>query len=257
MCTQPTATGNPAAERPRSRKGEGDRLRGEILDAVNRLLVEWGSTEKLTIRAVAKEVGVSAPSLYLHFSDKTEMIWEALADKYRDLADQMRAADENTAREPGADTLAGLRAQVHTYCRFALRAPGQYRLMYEMRQPAVDAGRIGRHPARLVSERFREAVTRCKNDGYRLTLPVEQLAQTLWAGLHGNVALTHSLFPDASAEQLVLGLADGLLDSMIHTQDAALRKTQGDENSRVVTAIRTILGTAEAPEQSDDDALGR
>ncbi|WP_328377420.1 TetR/AcrR family transcriptional regulator [Streptomyces sp. NBC_00440] len=255
MCAQPTEPGQPATERARSRKGEGERLRGEILDAVNRLLVEWGSTEKLTIRAVAKEVGVSAPSLYLHFSDKTEMIWEALADKYRDLADQMRAAD-GTARVEGADLLARLRAQVHTYCRFALRAPGQYRLMYEMRQPAVDADRIGRHPARLVSERFREAVTRCKNDGYALTLPVEQLAQTLWAGLHGNVALTHSLFPHASAEQLVLGLADGLLDSMIHAPGTEIRKVPDEENSAVVTAIRTILSTAEAPEQSDA-AAGR
>ncbi|MGW1836422.1 TetR/AcrR family transcriptional regulator [Streptomyces sp. NPDC002067] len=251
MCAQPTGPGRPTTERARSRKGEGDRLRGEILDAVNRLLVEWGSTEKLTIRAVAKEVGVSAPSLYLHFSDKTEMIWEALAEKYRDLADQMRAADGTAAHADGADPLSRLRAQVHTYCRFALRAPGQYRLMYEMRQPAVDVGRIGRHPARLVSERFREAVTRCQDQGYALTLPVEQLAQTLWAGLHGNVALTHSLFPHASAEHLVLDLADGLLDSMIHPPGTELRKAPDDENSAVVTAIRTILSTAEAPEQSD------
>lgn len=251
MCAQPSAPRRPTAERARSRKGEGERLRGEILEAVNRLLVEWGSTEKLTIRAVAKEVGVSAPSLYLHFSDKTEMIWEALADRYRDLADQMRTADENAARTDGAHLLARLRAQVHTYCRFALRAPGQYRLMYEMRQPTVDADRIGGHPARLVSERFREGVARCREDGYALTLPTEQLAQTLWAGLHGNVALTHSLFPDASAERLVLGLADGLLDSMIRVPGATDEQVRDAEHSAVTTAIRTILGTAEAPEQHD------
>ncbi|OON82780.1 TetR/AcrR family transcriptional regulator [Streptomyces tsukubensis] len=255
MCAQPTPPEPPAGERPRSRRGEGDRLRGEILDAVNRLLVEWGSTEKLTIRAVAKEVGVAAPSLYLHFSDKTEMIWEALADKYRDLADQMRTSDERVAHENGGDPLARLRAQVHTYCRFALRAPGQYRLMYEMRQPTVDPGRIGRHPARLVSERFREAVGRCKDDGYVLTLPAEQLAQTLWAGLHGNVALTHSLFPDVSAEHLVLGLADGLLDSMIRLPGRASGAARDEgEDSAVVTAIRAILSGAEVPELGADTA---
>jgi AcrR family transcriptional regulator len=50
------------------------------------LLGEWGSCERLTMRAVAKEVGISAPSIYLHFQDKTELVWAAHEDRYDELA---------------------------------------------------------------------------------------------------------------------------------------------------------------------------
>ncbi|WP_243795078.1 TetR family transcriptional regulator [Saccharopolyspora gloriosae] len=52
----------------------------EVLAAVNRLPAEWGSDEKLTMRAVAKEVGVSAPSIYLHFAEMSVRARGALFD---------------------------------------------------------------------------------------------------------------------------------------------------------------------------------
>jgi AcrR family transcriptional regulator len=186
-----------SAGRRRSRRGQGDRLRAEVLDAVNRLLDEWGSDEKLTMRAVAKEVGVAAPSIYLHFNDKAELVWAALADKYGQLAATMRAADLAAAAGGPRERL---RAQVHAYCRFAVQNRGHYRLMYEVRQPAVEPGRLGLHPARLVSRGLRAALARCAEGGYRLSLPLHQSAQTLWTGLHGIVSMQHSL---AMVEKLI------------------------------------------------------
>ena len=54
-------TGAPA--RPRSRKGEGDRLRVEILDAAEALLLEKGSPDHVSMRAIADQVGVSPPAI--------------------------------------------------------------------------------------------------------------------------------------------------------------------------------------------------
>ncbi|MGW0891122.1 TetR/AcrR family transcriptional regulator [Saccharopolyspora sp. NPDC002578] len=192
--------------RPRSPRGHGEQLRVEVLAAVNRLLAEWGSDEKLTMRAVAKEVGVSAPSIYLHFADKAELVWAALADKYEQLADRMGLADEAVA---GEDARTRLLAQVRTYCRFAMENPGHYRLMYEVRQPAVDPERVGRHPSRLVAARFRLALQRCLDEGYAIGLPPRQAAHTLWTGLHGMVSLQHSLSLNPAPE-LIDGLAEGL-----------------------------------------------
>ncbi|CAJ62647.1 MULTISPECIES: TetR/AcrR family transcriptional regulator [Frankia] len=193
-------------------RGQGEQLRREILAAVNHLLVEWGSAEKLTMRAVAREVGVAAPSIYLHFPDKAALVWAALSDKYDDLVASMARADEATddtdPREP-------LRAQTHAYCRFALTNPGHYRLMFEVPQPTVEIARISEHPAHGVSASLRAGFRRCRQSGYALSLPVEQAAQTLWAGLHGMVTLHHSLFHDESTENLTLQLADGLLDSLV------------------------------------------
>jgi AcrR family transcriptional regulator len=202
------------AGRRRSRRGQGDQLRVEVLDAVNRLLNEWGSDEKLTMRAVAQEVGVAAPSIYLHFADKAELVWAALADKYRQLADLMLAANEAAATEGPRQQL---RAQVHAYCRFAADNPGHYRLIYYTRQPAVDRERIGLHPARQVSGRFRRALAACADAGYPLTLPLHQAAHTLWTGLHGLVAVQQTLAITGSLTQ-VLMLADGLVDVLVSTE---------------------------------------
>jgi len=202
-----------APARRRRRRGQGD-LRGEVLDAVNRLLDRWGSDEKLTMRAVAQEVGVAAPSIYLHFSDKAELVWAALSEKYAQLADQMDVAERTADGEGPRERL---RAQVHAYCRFAMDNPGHYRLMYEIRQPAVDPERMGLHPARQVSGRLRRALAACADAGYPLTLPLYQATHTLWTGLHGLVSIQHSLAMAGSIDQLD-DLADGLLDVLVSAE---------------------------------------
>ncbi len=65
-----------AGRRARSRKGEGRRLREEILDATEALLLETGAAEQVSIRAVADAVGVTPPSIYRHFPDKDTLIYE-------------------------------------------------------------------------------------------------------------------------------------------------------------------------------------
>ena len=71
------AAARPSASprRARARRGEGPRLREEILAAATRLLAETGDEEAVSIRAVAEAVGVTPPSIYLHFADKTELIF--------------------------------------------------------------------------------------------------------------------------------------------------------------------------------------
>lgn len=157
-----TAAGS-GAGRPRSPRGQGEELRTEILAAVNRLLAEWGGVDKLTMRAVANEVGTTAGSIYLHFTDKTELVWAALSDKYAELAARMAEADAGAVPDGARERL---RAQTHAYCRFGLEHPGHYRLMYEVRQPEVDVARISRHPSRLISESLRQGFIRCREAGF-------------------------------------------------------------------------------------------
>ncbi|MFJ1647740.1 TetR/AcrR family transcriptional regulator [Streptomyces sp. NPDC088258] len=226
--------------------GQGSRRREEIVAAVQRLLAEWGSSDRLTMRAVAKEVGISAPSIYLHFADKTELVWAALAGRYDALVAQMTAAEEAA---DGSDPRSGLRAQAHAYCLFAMGNPGHYRLMFEVRQPTVEQSRISGHPARHVSAGLRAGLRRCQESGYALSLPVEQAAQTLWAGLHGTVALHHSLYRDESTETLTLDLADGLVDSLVaDVPGASALFAAAAAETRASRRIREILT---GPRQGD------
>ena len=72
-----TMTGHAAprrSARSRSRRGEGEPLRDEILAAAERLIVETGNEDAVSIRAIADAVGVTPPSIYLHFPDKDPLI---------------------------------------------------------------------------------------------------------------------------------------------------------------------------------------
>ena len=68
--------------RERNRRGEGDRLRAEILAAASRLLEAAGTDEGLSLRAVAREVGISPQSMYLHFGNLDELGLAVLADAH-------------------------------------------------------------------------------------------------------------------------------------------------------------------------------
>ena len=55
-------------------RGEGETLRADLLTATERLMIEAGSADAVSIRAIADAVGVTPPSIYLHFPDKDSLI---------------------------------------------------------------------------------------------------------------------------------------------------------------------------------------
>jgi len=68
--------------RPRLRKGEGEQLRREILDATRDLLAERGNLDLVSIRDIAGRVGVSSPSIYLHFEDKDHLSYAVCREAF-------------------------------------------------------------------------------------------------------------------------------------------------------------------------------
>ena len=71
--------------RTRARRGEGERLREEILDVAEDLLVSTGDENAVSIRAIAQRVGVTPPSIYLHFADKESLLWAVCEREFRPL----------------------------------------------------------------------------------------------------------------------------------------------------------------------------
>src|SRR3954471_1001502 len=68
------STGAAGSGRTRNRRGEGALLRDEIVTAAERLLEREGNEEALTLRSVAREAGISAPSIYTHFADRDAIV---------------------------------------------------------------------------------------------------------------------------------------------------------------------------------------
>src|ERR1700752_240116 len=79
--------------RMQNRRGEGPRLRAEIIDAAARLLVEKGP-EAVSLRAIARRAGITAPAIYAHFDGLDEVLEAIVANNFQMLADYLRGAVE-------------------------------------------------------------------------------------------------------------------------------------------------------------------
>lgn len=111
--------------RQRNRRGEGGRLREELVAAAGRLLDETGSEDALSVRAVTRAVGAAPQSAYLYFPDKSALLFAVYQDRYTDLAAAMGAAADRAGTAGGR-----LRALCAAYVDWALAHPGQFRSMH-------------------------------------------------------------------------------------------------------------------------------
>ena len=120
---------------PPQPRGRGEDLRGEIVTATKQLLAEAGDSDAVSIRAVAEAVGVTPPSIYLHFADKDQLLEAVVVDVFAELDTAMMAAAESAA-----GPLERLRAFGLAYVRFAVEHPEHYRLATMERCPEDPTG---------------------------------------------------------------------------------------------------------------------
>ena len=202
--------------RPRSRRGEGERLRDEILEAADQLLVETASEDAVSIRAVADAVGVTPPSIYRHFPDKTSLLVAVCLRSFDSFAEVMRGA-----RNPD-DPLAGLRALARAYVRYGLEHPEHYRIMFMDRLELT----AELYAEELMSESssfgvLLETVRGLKASGILRSELVEMddfhLGVLLWSSVHGLTSLfvAKPNLPWADQEALVDDACDLILNGVL------------------------------------------
>jgi AcrR family transcriptional regulator len=164
---------SPSAVVARSARAE------EVVAAARRLLEEEGAGA-LTMRRLAEQLGIKAPSLYKHLPDKAALEaaiiatgLEEAAAKFEQAVDSATiggAANGDTAGG-GAAAIAALAA---AYREFALAHPHLYRLMHNGPLPR-------RHLPAGVEERAAAPLLRVAGSRAR--------ARALWAFAHGMVML--------------------------------------------------------------------
>ena len=173
-----------AAVRPRSARGKGAELRGELLRAAMDLLTETGEEDAVSLRAVAQRVGVSVPSIYLHFADKQALLDAVCEEVFEALHTQMRAAAAEAT-----DVFDGLRRQGIAYVHFAVANPEHYRIVLMRKHDSQVSGEQA--DLMMASSAFQEfvaSVQECVDAGV-LEGDAATLAQQLWAAAHGVAAL--------------------------------------------------------------------
>ena len=121
----PSAAAPPRRPNPR---GEGDRLRTELLDAAADLLADLGSVDAVSLRAVARRAGVSATAVYRHFADHGELTRAAVRHCWDRFASALAGALEAGGAPP--DPFDDFVRCGRAYATFAHEHPGQYRVMF-------------------------------------------------------------------------------------------------------------------------------
>lgn len=171
----------PTPVRRRAPRGAGEELRPRIVAAAKELMAAATTAEEVSIRAVASAVGVTPPSIYLHFEDKRALITAVVIDVFEELDRVMLAAVADVA-----DPLERLRAFGLSYVRFALDHPEHYRLATMDACPRPDVDQVLAAGAFV---HFSEAVAACLEAGVFAPAEPVDVTLDLWAAAHGVAAL--------------------------------------------------------------------
>ncbi|HKZ20948.1 MAG TPA: TetR/AcrR family transcriptional regulator [Acidimicrobiia bacterium] len=206
------------SSRVRLRKGEGEQLRREILDATRELLADLGSMELVSIRSIAHRVGVSSPSIYLHFRDKDHLLYEVCREVFEDFAARLIPlfSAEGTALER-------LRMLGREYIRWGLEHAPLYPVLFLGEPPAsIEAEELKGDPGIVVLEGLVALVRSGIEEGTILPgRSPEAIAWAMWSGAHGAVLLLTSSLPwieehlTASDVEMDLPNTDELIETVI------------------------------------------
>ncbi len=170
------------------REREKSETRDKILDAARELFVTEGF-EGVSMRKVAEKIEYSPTAIYVHFADKQELFRELCHQDYARLAEVFQSSAISTNPVERLKQIGGI------YIEFGTRYPNHYKFMF-----------MTPHPIQEPDEVDREMMGNPEVDAYAfLKWAVQQaidagcfredqtdaalISQTLWASVHGVIAL--------------------------------------------------------------------
>ena len=147
------------------------------------------------MREIAKRIGYSATSIYLHFADKEAVIRAICDTDFLALATALK----NIMKIP--DPVERMHALGLGYAQFALTHPNHYRLMFMTARTPIhpDNSCIQQNNAEQDAYYQLKTVVTCAYDAGRFRddlKNVDLIAQTIWAGMHGVCSLQITMSQD-------------------------------------------------------------
>lgn len=196
-------------ERTRTPRGEGDRLRGTLLEVATELLAEVGDVERLSVRAVTRRAGVSPTALYLHFADKDALVGAIKERCFGALRERLEGARDAHPDAP----VAGLHAMGSAYLAFAREQPGWYGVCFEVEyhRELLDEAWQAHPVAQVGLAVFGVLVAQVARVGGLEEQAAFDRATVLWAALHGRASVLLAMpgFPMAGEDRWIRLLTEG------------------------------------------------
>jgi AcrR family transcriptional regulator len=215
----PARPSSTVRKRQRNPRGQGSRLTEDIVSGAIALIERTGSDEAVTLRAVAREVGIAAPSIYAHFPDRDAVLMAVVVRIFDELTEAIEQSLDSVGEDPVGRLVAGCQA----YVAFGLEHPARYGVLFSERRAAaadyckpVSLGPDGRPVLEFGAESFAllvRAIEDCVKAGASTSTDVMADATAVWVAMHGTISLRSALArfpwpdPDEFVRQFVLSLA--------------------------------------------------
>ncbi|WP_422028066.1 TetR/AcrR family transcriptional regulator [Pyruvatibacter mobilis] len=168
----------------------------------------------ISARAVAREAGVSVGKIYAYFGNLQDLMQSLWMTRVADFVGELEALANATP-----DPVTRIERLLEAYAGFALDNPALYKgaLMFVRPEdlPVPDKDPAGDVPLLvLLSAALREG----QQAGVVRAGDVDAMAQLLWAGLHGAIALPINIdrFAFRPATDLTGGMIRLLMDQITH-----------------------------------------
>lgn len=189
-------------------RGRGAHTRREIIAAATRLLGMATSRDAVTLRAIARETGIAAPSIYKHFPDREAILDTVVSDTFLLLDAACREASAGATT--GVDRV---RAISYAYVEFAAEHRSEYRVLFERAATPGDPEPRSYPTGIRAFEYFSGAFQQMIAEGTSHSLDPVRDAQAHWAALHGVATLIPATpgFPWSPRTVLVDHLIDRLV----------------------------------------------
>jgi AcrR family transcriptional regulator len=175
----------PIEKRQRNQRGEGARLKDELIEAAMRIL-DRSPDAQLSLRMVAKEAGVAAPSVYRHFTDVRAMMAEIARVCWAQMGENVVTAAQDCAEDKALDAL---KAKMSAYVRYAMERPSRYQLLFAR---SYDPEHNIDGPLRPAFRPVRKTIEAIAVSGGKVPAQDSFTAALLIISLaHGRIALAH------------------------------------------------------------------
>jgi AcrR family transcriptional regulator len=177
--------------RERNPRGEGSRLREQLLQATAEVLDDVGDADKVSVRAIARRAGVSPTALYLQFPDRDALVAAAVDAGFVAFNATLMQAAAGPERPRDKLEAMGL-----AYLEFSERQPALYSILFSARRPAAEK------PEDEGERAFEALIALLGHIDPALDEEgAYELACLMWASLHGYAMLRavrpHLEWPDA------------------------------------------------------------
>ena len=195
------------ARKPLNAYHHGD-LREALVQAALRE-AERGGPETISLKALARQLGVSQPAPYRHFADRDALLAAVTAEAFRQFNTVLRESMRRPSKRSKLSRIA--RATLD----FGLRRNGVYRLMFASRTMAAASKGSELHQAAI--ETF--ALVLEALEAPAVGLLRERYALQVWAALHGVVMLAEQGLLTGQVAQIT---REDLVEDMVAQTKMAL-----------------------------------